>query len=554
MQLTATTNTGYAFMALTGDVSATSSPQSVTMNAPKNVTANFRSATTNQPPTGWDIAPFEGAGLSQVFAAQYSDPNGPGDISKTYLTIHEAGAAVASSACRVEHNVLTSQVRLLDDAGTSWLGPVAMGGSGTLQNSSCTLDAASSSTGAVSGNLVVSYALSFKAAFTAGRPQKKAVCLAANDWAGAGGQYLCLGDWIPAAVAPALVSRYRLYNSANNEHLFTTDQNEYNVLGSFGWQQEGVQGQVYSQPTTANGVPTKAYLRLVMLANNLHFWTSDRNEYLFWVVKNPFFAGEAIDCWLIGQPGGSALPLYRLVFVPPSPLPIHHWTTDQNEYNVLTGTGAWKSEGIDGYMMPSGSGQGGVVPPAVGAPQIVTVVNAASRDEGPVAPGSLIRLYGHGFSRQARVFVDGVVTPVTAVADRYLELVAPDSAGGRSELTFEIDDLSGRSEAVSVALVRSRPAIFIAGDHGKGFAEVLESEPGTVTVVATGLGDGPLQAILGGHPAEVLSAEPIVGAPGRVAVKLRLPAEVAAEEWPAARLTLKTGEFMTQQGVLARTR
>lgn len=450
MQLTATANTGYAFMALTGDVSATSSPQSVTMNAPKNVTANFRSATTNQPPTGWDIAPFEGAGLSQVFAAQYSDPNGPGDISKTYLTIHEAGAAVASSACRVEHNVLTSQVRLLDDAGTSWLGPVAMGGSGTLQNSSCTLDAASSSTGAVSGNLVVNYALSFKAAFTAGRPQKKAVCLAANDWAGAGGQYLCLGDWIPAAAAPALVNRYRLYNSANNEHLFTTDQ---------------------------------------------------------------------------------------------------------NEYNVLTGTGAWKSEGIDGYMMAaSGSGQGGVVPPAVGAPQIVTVVNAASREEGPIAPGSLIRLYGHGFSRQARVFVDGVVTPVTAVADRYLELVAPDSAGGRSELTFEIDDLSGRSEAVSVALVQSRPAIFIAGDHGKGFAEVLESEPGTVTVVATGLGDGPLQAILGGHPAEVLSAEPIVGAPGRVAVKLRLPAEVAAEEWPAARLTLKTGEFMTQQGVLSRTR
>jgi hypothetical protein len=75
-----------------------------------------------------------------------------------------------------------------------------------------------------------------------------------------------------------------------------------------------------------------------------------------------------------------------------------------------------------------------------------------------------------------------------------------------------------------------------------------------VTVVATGLGDGPLQAILGGHPAEVLSTEPIEGAPGRVAVKLRLPAEVAAEEWPAARLTLKTGEFMTQQGVLSRTR
>jgi hypothetical protein len=83
---------------------------------------------------------------------------------------------------------------------------------------------------------------------------------------------------------------------------------------------------------------------------------------------------------------------------------------------------------------------------------------------------------------------------------------------------------------------------------------VLASEPGTVTVVSTGLGEGPLPAIVGGPPAEVLSVEPIVGAPGRVAVKLRLPAEAAAEEWPAARLTLKTGEFMTQQGVLARTR
>ncbi len=45
---------------------------------------------------------------------------------------------------------------------------------------------------------------------------------------------------------PTLVSRYRLYSDITKEHHYTTDLNEYNVLGTRGWTLEGVAHRVYT--------------------------------------------------------------------------------------------------------------------------------------------------------------------------------------------------------------------------------------------------------------------------------------------------------------------
>jgi hypothetical protein len=87
-----------------------------------------------------------------------------------------------------------------------------------------------------------------------------------------------------------------LYNPASYQHHWTTDANEYNVLGTMGWTKEGIDG--YILPTAVTG----------------------------------------------------SVPLYRLYLNAYGGL--HLWTTDANEKNVLSTTAGWKDEGVAGYVVP----------------------------------------------------------------------------------------------------------------------------------------------------------------------------------------------------------
>ncbi len=91
------------------------------------------------------------------------------------------------------------------------------------------------------------------------------------------------------------VPLYRLYHAGIRQHLWTTDANEYAVLATRGWSQEGIDG--YVLPTEVAGV---------------------------------------------------TVPLYRLAY---TALPLHLWTTDFNEYTVLA-TRGWIQEGIVGHVVP----------------------------------------------------------------------------------------------------------------------------------------------------------------------------------------------------------
>ena len=105
-------------------------------------------------------------------------------------------------------------------------------------------------------------------------------CLAALAAAGA-----LLAAPCQAAFAAPIKTVYRLYHPGTLDHHYTMDANEYRVLGSVGWQQEGV-------------------------------------------------AWDSRD--------SSAVPVYRLYHEGTRD---HHYTKDYNEYRVLGSVG-WKQEGV----------------------------------------------------------------------------------------------------------------------------------------------------------------------------------------------------------------
>mgnify|MGYP000281683886 CR=1 FL=1 len=72
-------------------------------------------------------------------------------------------------------------------------------------------------------------------------------------------------------VNQASTNVYRLYNSGLKVHLYTTDSNEYAVLGERGWSQEGI-----AFNSVKDGVPV---YRLYNAGLKKHLYTTDSNEY-----------------------------------------------------------------------------------------------------------------------------------------------------------------------------------------------------------------------------------------------------------------------------------
>jgi hypothetical protein len=146
------------------------------------------------------------------------------------------------------------------------------------------------------------------------------------------------------------ISRYRLYSPVTLEHHFTTDLNEYNVLGSFvgTWVQEGTVGRMLNNPGMFNGVTAVPYYRLYNTFTAWHHWTTDTNEY-YTLTQFPGWVGEGVDGYLLPANPAGTTRLYRLVY--PFVAGLHHWTIDANEYNTLIGTYGWIGEGGSGYVV-----------------------------------------------------------------------------------------------------------------------------------------------------------------------------------------------------------
>jgi len=150
-------------------------------------------------PTNVSVAPNSGSGSSQVFSFQFSDLSGATDLT-TASALFNATTSTAT-ACAITYTQAQNTLSLLTDAG-SVAGSITPG-SGSLQNSQCTLNGSGSGAMLQGTVLTLNLALTFQSGFSG----SKNVYLQAVNPAGSTGWQL-LGTWaIPQpSTAPAVVS------------------------------------------------------------------------------------------------------------------------------------------------------------------------------------------------------------------------------------------------------------------------------------------------------------------------------------------------------------
>ena len=144
--------------------------------------------------------------------------------------------------------------------------------------------------------------------------------------------------------AQGMAPRYRLYNPNNFHHHYTTDANEYNALEAIGWIKEGAGCYLYDGNVTIDSVDAVPYYRIYNPNSFEHHWTTDANEYD--VLETLGWIQEGADGYVFATQVSGSEPLYRL-YNPNDGL--HHWTMDSNERTVLVGLG-FIDEGIACYV------------------------------------------------------------------------------------------------------------------------------------------------------------------------------------------------------------
>jgi M6 family metalloprotease-like protein len=199
VQLTAAPATGYTFSGFSGDLTGSVNPQSVTMSAPRSVTANF----TLNPPAAVSVLPASGSGLQQTFTFHYSDGLGATDLSTAFIWFNSAFTTAANS-CLIEYYRPGNAIYLFNDTGTGWI-PATIGTGGVITNSQCSIN-----TNAITQNLSgTDLTLGLPITFAAGYyGAKNTYTYISGSAANSGWQ--TLGNW----TVPVTVSAVSVFPSA----------------------------------------------------------------------------------------------------------------------------------------------------------------------------------------------------------------------------------------------------------------------------------------------------------------------------------------------------
>lgn len=127
---------------------------------------------------------------------------------------------------------------------------------------------------------------------------------------------------------------YRLYQPDLKVHLYTKDTNEYKVLATRGWKQEGISWRTETQKGDA-------VYRLYHPDLKVHLYTKDTNE-------NKVLATRGWKQEGVAYRSFGSVPVYRLYH---AGIRKHLYTKDANEYKVLA-TRGWLQEGVAWYSQP----------------------------------------------------------------------------------------------------------------------------------------------------------------------------------------------------------
>ena len=233
---------------------------------------------------------------------------------------------------------------------------------------------------------------------------------------------------------------------------------------------------------------------------------------------------------------------------------------------------------------------------------LTAVVNAASGQAGPIAPGEIVAMFGEGLGPGAaasarlnaeggvatdiegtRVLFDEVPAPLVYASAKQAAAVVPYEVAGRSSTAITVETGGIRSNPLVLNIASAAPGIFTQDLSGSGVGAILNEDnalnstarpaaKGSVVVLyATGEGQTspeglngriattvfpkptlPVSVQVGGVDAEVLYAG---AAPGQVAgmmqVNVRVPESIASGLMP---IVLSVGGTASQSGVVLAVR
>jgi hypothetical protein len=157
-----------------------------------------------------------------------------------------------------------------------------------------------------------------------------------------------------------LALRYRLYSPATAEHLYTSDEFEYRYLSNqvdpacCGWTAEGAIYDVLAGPGRIGNsgsvdiVDAVPLYRLYNPYSHQHHWTIALNEYNY--LGTIGWQQEGIAQYVFPRQALGTVPLYRLYLNAFGGL--HLWTTDIVERDYLMTSAGWVYEGVAAYVIP----------------------------------------------------------------------------------------------------------------------------------------------------------------------------------------------------------
>ena len=138
-----------------------------------------------RPPSG-----SSNAGAAQNFKAVYYDANGYQNIKQVVMRLRQNSNSWAN-AISVKYVRATNSLYLLDDAGTTWLGPCTPGTANTISNSKGILNCAQTSVSTDEKDLTVKWNITPKTTFTG----TKYIYLSAGDNAGLSSGLIVASTW-----------------------------------------------------------------------------------------------------------------------------------------------------------------------------------------------------------------------------------------------------------------------------------------------------------------------------------------------------------------------
>jgi len=180
----------------------------------------------SQPPQAGPVTPGSGAGAAQQFTFVWSDPNGAADISAAAVIFNTS--INGPGACFFIVDPVNRNLMFADDSG-SHFNVLAIGSSGSLQNSQCVLSGPGSTLTALGNNLTLVVSIAFNAAFAG----TKQTFLWVQNKAGVTNNWQDAGSWTVPAPAPSLsITKTHSGNFAQGQQNATYNVTVSNASGA----------------------------------------------------------------------------------------------------------------------------------------------------------------------------------------------------------------------------------------------------------------------------------------------------------------------------------